>query len=234
MEQWRQNLDWHKLLWEKHNLEFLAEVGLRTFISFVALLITLRFLGRRSVQQLSVFELVLVLTLSTAAGDVTFKDDTPVIPALSVLLFIAIFYRITTWIAKKSRIAEQVVEGSPIELIRNGVFVVENLNHNNMNIDELLMELRLKSVEHVGQVRLAIGETSGELSIYFYSNEEIKPGLSVLPHTFENDFQEIESHGTYSCSRCGYTEILDPASKVICSNCKNDRWIVSLCKTRNV
>ena len=38
------------------------------------------------------------------------------------------------------------------------------------------MELRLNSVEQLGQVRLAIMETNGQISVYYYPDDEVKPG----------------------------------------------------------
>lgn len=40
---------------------------------------------------------------------------------------------------------------------------------------EFFMELRLNSVEQLGQVRLAIMETNGQISVYYYSDDEVKP-----------------------------------------------------------
>ena len=52
----------------------------------------------------------------------------------------------------------------------------------NMSNSELLMELRQQGVEHLGQVRLGIVETDGDLSLYFHDEKDLCPGLSVLPY----------------------------------------------------
>ena len=39
------------------------------------------------------------------------------------------------------------------------------------------MELRLNSVEQLGQVRLAIMETNGQISVYYYPDDEVKRAL---------------------------------------------------------
>lgn len=45
---------------------------------------------------------------------------------------------------------------------------------------EFFMELRLHGIEHLGQVRLAILETNGQISVYFYPDDRVRPGLSIL------------------------------------------------------
>ena len=46
---------------------------------------------------------------------------------------------------------------------------------------EFFMELRLRGVEQLGQVRLAILETNGQISVYFFEDDKVKPGLLILP-----------------------------------------------------
>lgn len=50
------------------------------------------------------------------------------------------------------------------------------------------MELRTSGVEQLGQVRLAILETNGQISLYFYEDDDVKAGLSILPSRFTERF----------------------------------------------
>lgn len=43
------------------------------------------------------------------------------------------------------------------------------------------MALRLHGIEHLSQIQLAILETNGQISVYFYQDKQVRPGLSVLP-----------------------------------------------------
>lgn len=45
----------------------------------------------------------------------------------------------------------------------------------------LFMELRQQGVEHLGQVRLGLLETDGDISLYFYGPDDTRPGLSEMP-----------------------------------------------------
>ena len=220
--------DWHRILWDKHEWTFLFEVMLRSVVSFIAVLVSIRLLGRRSVQQLTVFELVLVLTLGSAAGDVPFYDDVPVLPVLTVFVVIVALYRLTTYVTGKNNKIERLVEGSPLTLIRDGRFVPENFERENISFDEFIMQLRQNSVEHLGQVRLAIAEVSGQLSLFYYADDDIRPGLSTLPKAAEECHPVIEKAGTYSCSKCGYTEDMPPRAAFECPRCGNDQWVVSI------
>lgn len=49
---------------------------------------------RRGVRQMSLFEVLIILTLGSAAGDVAFYDDVPMVPVLIVFITLALLYRL--------------------------------------------------------------------------------------------------------------------------------------------
>src|SRR5690606_19572812 len=108
------------------------------------------------------------------AGDPMFYEDVGLIPALAVFIFVLLFYRILTWLSSKSEKFETFVEGRPIYIIENGQICFSNFKREDLSTEELFMELRSQGVSHLGQVKLAILEPSGVLSIYFYKDEEVK------------------------------------------------------------
>ena len=128
--------------------------------------------------------------------------------------------------------AEDMLEGKPLCLIQDGVFVLENFKKENLGGDEFFAELRLKGISHLGQVETAIEETSGELSVFYYADEEIKPGLSVMPGSLNSPLTEIPGGGHYSCTFCAYSEEKTPGSAGSCPNCKREEWVKSSCKKR--
>lgn len=64
--------DLQRMLLHEFPLMFVAEVALRALLAFIAVFVFLKVSGRRGIRQLSVFELVIILTLGSAAGDVSF------------------------------------------------------------------------------------------------------------------------------------------------------------------
>ena len=59
----------------------------------------------------------------------------------------------------------RAVEGTPTLLINDGKFVREHLRHEGLDEDELPMAIREHGVEDVKQVRIAVLETDGSISI---------------------------------------------------------------------
>ena len=89
---------------------------------------------------------------------------------------------------------------------------------------EFFMELRISGVEQLGQVRLAILETNGQISLYFYEDEDVKAGLSILPSRFTDRFTTIPRDDHYACVRCSAILTLRAGDKQLCPRCANAEW----------
>lgn len=211
---------------------FLPEVFFRAFVMFIIILISLRILGKRGVKQLSVFELVVIISLGSAAGDPMLYKEVGILPALVVFIVVVGAYSLVVFLIGKSKKFEQIIESKPVTLIKSGVFSIENYRKENLGEDEFFSELRMQSVSQLGQIEEAIEEGSGNISIFFYPDEEVRYGLPIMPGIFRDAEQEIKETGYYSCIFCGYTEKLKPSSMHYCPTCERVEWVKSSCKKR--
>lgn len=225
-------MNWHELLWGDLDATFLAQIAIRTVIMFFIILFALTILGKRGVKQLSVFELVIIISLGSASGDPMFYKEVGLLSALAVFVGIIVCYKFTTHLVFKYKAIEKVLEGEPIYLIEDGVFLIKNFTKESLGYDEFFAEMRQKSVSHLGQIDIAILEISGELSLYYYKEEDVKFGLPILPFLYDKRFCEIPENGYYSCSFCGFTEIISVKQNHLCPNCANHKWVHSINTTR--
>lgn len=216
------HFDWGRVLLNDLPVAFLAEVFLRVVVAYLLVFAFLRITGRRGVRQLSLFELIIILTLGSAAGDVTLYEDTPIVPVVAVFIFMLMLYRLTTFLLNRIPALTNLVEGEPIVLIRDGLFELGAIQKINLTSDEIRMELRQSGVEHLGQVRLGIMESDGDISLYFYDKEETKAGLSVLPVQLRSVITMVPESGCYSCIGCGWTERWEAGEPFHCDRCGKD------------
>jgi uncharacterized membrane protein YcaP (DUF421 family) len=219
--------EWERMFFNELPGLFLLEVIFRSTIMFVTLLIVLRVAGKRGVRQLSIFETVIIISLGSAAGDPMFYEDVGLFPAITVFITIILLYRLVTWLTGKSKWFETVIEGKTVCLISNGKFSITEFKKESLAQDEFFSELRLKSVEHLGQVRNAYLESSGEVSIFYFEDKDVKPGLPILPERYNRKSKMIEKPGTYSCSFCGHTQEQETGTAV-CTNCEKEEWVKSI------
>ncbi len=219
-------MDWDKILFSEQSASFLPEVAIRTVIMFLVILIGLKCSGKRGVRQLSVFELVIIIGLGSAAGDPMFYEEVGLVPAIVVFTVVILSYRAVTWVVGKSKKVEHFIEGKPIYLVNEGKFSIEHFRKEDLSQDEFFAELRLRSVDHLGQVRCAIMETTGDLSVFFFPDEEVRPGLPILPHLYDKKSTDIGLPGIYACAFCGDTRRL--AGPDTCKVCNRPEWVAAL------
>lgn len=226
------SFDWKELLLGDQQWDFLFEVAFRSLIMFLIIVIALRILGKRGVKQLSVFELVVIIGLGSAAGDPMFYKDVGILPALVVFIMIVVLYRLVMLVIGKNKKFEKLVEGECICLISEGKFSIDNFEKEILAQDEFFAELRMQGVMHLGQVQLGLIEITGDISLFFYPDEEVKYGLPVLPDLFKDQMEIIPSKGHYSCSFCGYTKELVSEAQHICPVCERKKWVAAINKKR--
>ncbi|AMO48789.1 Membrane protein YcaP [Enterobacter sp. FY-07] len=216
--------DLHRMALDKVPLDFLWEVALRSLYTFVLVFLFLKITGRRGVRQMSLFEVLIILTLGSAAGDVAFYDDVPMLPVLVVFITLGMLYRLVMWLMSHSEKLEDLLEGKPVVIVKDGELAWEKLHEENLTEFEFFMELRTNGVDQLGQVRLAIMETNGQLSVYYFTDDEVKPGLCILPEGCSERFKKAPEEGDYVCVRCSKIVPLRAGEEKICPRCANPEW----------
>lgn len=210
---------------------FLVEVLFRVLIMFVVLLVFLRLAGKRTVRQLSVFELVIIISLGSAVGDPMLYDNVGLLPGIVVVITVIGLYRILTFLSSKFQWLEHFLEGKPKCLIKDGEFVLETFDKENLATDEFFSELRMRSISHLGQIQLAYLETFGDISIFFVPDENVIYGLPTLPELFNNSHKVLPKSAHYACKFCGNITYIDTETKR-CDRCGKDTWVEAINKIR--
>lgn len=219
-----QAFDLHRMAFDKVPVEFLGEVALRSLYTFVLVFLFLKITGRRGVRQMSLFEVLIILTLGSAAGDVAFYDDVPMLPVLIVFVTLAVLYRLVMWLMAHSEKLEDLFEGKPVVVVDEGELAWEKLRAENLTEFEFFMELRLNGIEHLGQVKRAIMETNGQISVYFFSDDEVKAGLPILPGKCVERFKTMPEENDYACTRCSAIFHMHAGDHQLCARCAHPEW----------
>jgi uncharacterized membrane protein YcaP (DUF421 family) len=224
------HIDWGNIFIRDLNWTVAFVIIVRTVVMFTATLVMLRLSGKKGVRQLSIFEVAIIIGLGSAAGDPMLNEDSAIFPALVVFVTILLFYRLLTQLASKYQLFESVLEGDPIYVIEDGQFILGKQKKHSFAKDELLAEMRQKSIEHIGQVRIAIMETNGMVSFFYYDDENVKLGLPVLPKLYNQKSKQIDTPGDYACANCAYVENIK--APTICKRCNKEEWVLAIKTTR--
>ena len=138
---------------------------IRTFIVGIIAFIVGRYISKRTVNQLTSYDFVLVWILGALTvaplldGEISF---TYIIVPLLTLFF---WHYIFSFISLRNRKLSLFFNGKPIILIDDGNIIRKNLKKHFINIDLLMSELRLKNIFDISEVKYVILEPNSHFSI---------------------------------------------------------------------
>lgn len=205
---------------------FAAEIVIRVIVMFSMIIMFLRFTGKRGVRQLSIFELTIILSLGSIAGDPMFTEDLPIIQAVLIMSIVIIMYRLCTWVMMKYQPFEDLLEGKSIYIVEDGALVIDKIKRGKMSHDEFFAEMRQQGVEHLGQVRVGLLETDGSFSLLLFPPDETRYGLPLFPKQYQ-PVEEIDPKHCYACMHCGYVDYIAKPDQQ-CVRCECESWAKAL------
>jgi uncharacterized membrane protein YcaP (DUF421 family) len=157
------------------------EIILRATVIFFFLWILTRVLGKRTLSQLSTFELILLVMLGDLIQGGVTQDDTSMtgaVLAVSTMAFWVLAFSFLSWRFER---AEAVIEGLPAVLISDGKVIDEALRIERMPYSDLCEAARQQGIGNLDEVRLAVLETNGLVSFVKHSGEQGKGPRRKLP-----------------------------------------------------
>lgn len=224
-----QPFDWERMLIDQFPWTYLGEVAFRTVFMFLVLLTALAISGKREVRQLSIYELVLLIGLGSAAGDPMFYDDVPLSSAVVVFVVMMSCYKLATYISDRSQFVRETLEGKPVYVIENGCILIENFGREDLELGEMFSDLRAAGIEQLGQIRVAILEPNGQFSVFEFAPDEVLEGLSILPRELTRHTEHIHDPGRYACRTCGNVQSFEvPVNHPKCPRCDQSVWVKAI------
>lgn len=143
----------------------LPEVVLRTAIVYLFLIVALRVSGKGEVGQMSVLELVVILVISDAVQNSMVGDNTSLwggLVAVATLLSVDLGLKA---LASRSSRVRTAIKGEPRLLIRDGRLLERAIKEEGLQLDEVRAAVRSHGVARIEDVRLAVLETDGSISV---------------------------------------------------------------------
>jgi uncharacterized membrane protein YcaP (DUF421 family) len=138
---------------------------IRSVIAFIVLLLLTRFMGKRQISHLTFFDYIVGITIGSIAAEMSFSPNVKILNGVTSLAVWGLFPIALAFIGLKSRSFQQLTDGRPSIIIKNGEVLEETMKKNQLTIDELMMLLREKSIFKISDIEMAVLETNGELSI---------------------------------------------------------------------
>lgn len=162
-----------------------THIVVRSLAAVAMLFVITRILGKKQISQLTFFEYITGITLGEVAGFISTDVEAHFmhgVAALAVWFLVPFLLELFTLKSKRLR---EWFEGKGTVMVKEGKVLEDNLKKERYTADELLEQLRTKSVFNVADVEFAVLEASGELSVLLKKeNQPLTPkhlGIQTAP-----------------------------------------------------
>ncbi len=174
---------------------------IRTIIIYIVVTIALRIMGKRQIGELSPSEFVITILVSELASIPLQSTNLPLTHGVIPIFTLLSLEILTSMLFLKFRKLRKIAVGKISILIENGKINQSEMKKIRLSLDELLEEIRLKGFIDIKQVKYAILEANGELSVFPFSADspvtrsdmKFSDETTFLPHTIISDGVFIES-----------------------------------------
>ena len=146
--------------------ELLLTAG-RALAVYVLMLVVIRALGRRTVGNFSAFDLLVALMLGEVVDEIIYGDVRFIQGTVAIVTLAAVAY-VDSLLSYFDHGMERVLEGKPVLVVKNGSFHREGMRRERMNEKDVLAALRMQGVRDMRQVKYAIVEPDGTVSVVPY------------------------------------------------------------------
>jgi len=137
----------------------------RSIIIYLFILLAFRFTGKRQVGQLTPFDLVLLLIISNVVQNAVIGNDNSLGGGLIGAATILALNWSMVEISYRFKFFRRVMEGTPTVLIHNGKVLRDSLRKERITMEELQAAIRKSGSAEVDQVRFAVLEENGQISV---------------------------------------------------------------------
>jgi uncharacterized membrane protein YcaP (DUF421 family) len=131
----------------------------------VALLLALRLAGKRELGQMTPFDLIVLLLISEAVQNAIISGDESLTAGLIAAgVLITANYGLA-FTRDRLPWLREALEGTPTVVVSNGRFLRKNMREEGLTEEEVMMAVREQGFAEVENVKLAVMETDGSISV---------------------------------------------------------------------
>ena len=170
--------------------EFVVRAGM----VYLVLLVLIRLSGKRTMGQFTPFDMLLIVLLGNAVQNSLLGKDTSLTGGLLLAAVLIALNWCVAFLTSRSQRAEQLVEGVPVVLARDGKLFRSVLRRELVSEDDFNEALRENGQLTLTDVRIALLETNGMISVVPRDSDGGKP-TSSLPDEANQQSSDSQSRG---------------------------------------
>src|ERR1700709_2402459 len=137
------------------------DIVIRATIIFLFVFALTRLLGRRELNSLEPFDLILLVVTGDLVQQGVTQNDNSLTGAVLAISTIGLLTVLFSWLSYRFRRVRPILDGEPIVLVEDGELIAANLRRQRLTREEIGAEARLEGISSPGDGRSAVPETNG-------------------------------------------------------------------------
>jgi uncharacterized membrane protein YcaP (DUF421 family) len=145
--------------------EIIFSVILRTLIVTFLILTIIRWLGNKGIGQLNSFELLIIIGIGSIIGDpMVYTEEISIPQAISAVVIIVVIFKGIDYVTSRSKRFTRILVAQPVQLVKDGKYVVSGLKKARISDDEFKSLMRLNGIKKLDEVKESYLEMNGQVS----------------------------------------------------------------------
>jgi len=159
----------------------MTSIILRTSVMFILVTFSLRIMGKKNLGEFQPSDLVSTMLISNLTSIAIEAPELPILYSIVSILLIMCFEVFTSVAVRKNEKIAKLAQGNAMILINNGIINQQVMDDLRFTVNDVLEAMRSKDIFYLEEVKMAIVETTGVISIYPDPNAQTNIKKADIP-----------------------------------------------------
>ncbi|WP_125546560.1 DUF421 domain-containing protein [Levilactobacillus lindianensis] len=170
-----------------------SDVFIKLVVGFIFMTLLINFSGKGNLAPTSAIDQVQNYVLGGIVGGVIYNSAVTLLQFIIVLLIWSLLILVTRYLKIHVQAVGKFIDGGPITVIRDGQLLVHNCLKANLSAKEIDFKLRTAGVYQIDEVKRAIVEQNGSLTILRQGDGSIRYPI-IVDGQIDQDVLELMNH----------------------------------------
>lgn len=138
----------------------------KTLFLYIFIVICYRIMGKKEVGQLGVIDLIVSFLIAELAAISIEEPNKSIFTSLVPIIVLVILQILLSYFSLKSSKLRKIIDGVPSILINKGKINFSVMSKLRYSLDDLLSQIREKDIKNIEDIKYAVLENNGKLSIF--------------------------------------------------------------------
>lgn len=157
---------------------------IKTAVLYVYIMLCYRLMGKKEVGKLGIIDLIVSVLIAELAAMSIESNETSILVSLVPIAVLVVIQISLSYISLKSVKVRKLIDGSPKIIINKGKVDFKEMSKLRYSLDDLISQLREQSIKNIEEVKYAILENNGKLSVF--TDDNIYPMPIIVDGVIDN------------------------------------------------